>query len=125
MCWLSYNNTPIIAKEDTTVYKYLKEKEILFSILNYYSPFVGNFRYKKDKLYDLEELHYKKRGSNGKYVYIREVGFHSYMKKPDVPYYILPSNAVLTECIIPKGATYYVNEEGEVVSNQIIFKRII
>lgn len=125
MCWISYNNNPIIAKEDITVYKYLKKKEILFFILKYYSPFVGNFPYKKDKLYDLGEIPYKKRGSDGKYVYIREIGFHSYLNKPDIPYYILPSNAVLTKCIVPKGATYYVNEKSEVVSNQIIFKRVL
>lgn len=126
MCWLSYNNTPIIAKKDVVVYKFLKEKKNFFNIKKYYSPIYGNIKYKKNKLYDLGDLPYKVTGSNDNYVYIRSIGFHSFKDKQCVPSCdILYLNIVLTKCIIPKGATYYVNKEGEVVSNQIIFKEAI
>lgn len=36
----------------------------------------------------------------------------------------LHPNAVLVKCIIPEGSIYFINEYGEIVSNQIILTKI-
>lgn len=38
---------------------------------------------------------------------------------------IYDNTANIVECTIPKGATYYENKHGEIVSNQIIIKSVL
>lgn len=36
----------------------------------------------------------------------------------------MPARLVIANCVIPKGSTYYINENEEIVSNQIMIKSI-
>lgn len=69
-------------------------------------------------------------------------GFHSYnpkkckyIKADTTGWWIVKSGRIdldtydsttnIIECIVPKGAEYYQNEHGEIVSNQIIINKIM
>ena len=54
-----------------------------------------------------------------------EMGFHSYTNSKIAKNHC-GSNEVVVECVIPKGAKYYVNTyHEEYVSNQIKIKRVL
>lgn len=119
MCWYS-NDVPKAqyATEDILVFKIFEELKS-----NYAISLRMRFDYKYDKLYKVNKLEIKKdRGRLGEIQYRIYRGFHSlsfrFINAIDWnPSYIAP-------CIIPKGATYYVNtDSGEIVSDKIIIPK--
>lgn len=129
MCWVT-NSKPEahVADSDIKVYKIVTKtpcKNIVNSLYCVYT-------YKIGKLYEMEERIIPGlvlSGTNGKSYAIKE-GFHSYatfekakMEFEEVIAYALNPNVnmlVITECIIPEGSRYYINDGGEVVSDKII-----
>lgn len=124
-------NHPLIAKHDMKVYKICKRSSFEDSAVS----IIVHFGYEKDELYTAEFSYHTDRTSTWdtverKYgdklkrkVYV-EGGFHS-LRKPD-----MTRNGTITlfsMCvfIIPKGAEYYKNGAGMIVSNQIIFKKYL
>ena len=116
-----------ILKEDKVVIKILYKEPInsfLFKKYKYYSPYEG-YKYIKGKL-----------NINPLGIYINRLpedwninimvneGFHSFLTKEDANNYKTElfnyPEAVLCECIIPKGSIVVYNN-SEIVSNQIIF----
>lgn len=119
MCWYS-NFVPKAqyATEDILVFKIFEELKS-----NYAISLIMRFDYKYGKLYKVSKLKIKKeKNSLGETHYCIYRGFHSIsfrlMNVIDWnPSYVAP-------CIIPKGATYYVNtNSGEIVSDRIIISK--
>jgi hypothetical protein len=129
MCWIC-NNKPerLIAKECITVYKVVQ----IYpdgKILSYFN----DFPYKLGGIYNtVITVKHLKDGHND--FYFIEEGFHSYNYQleigidpfPQTPiaygkssarYYGVGIYGML--CVIPKGAEYYVNEYGDIVSTAI------
>lgn len=123
MCWISeYTPHKKIADETIIVYKYLTKD--LRSPLQFYKY----TRNKKAPEETLSTTRGKKGQSNFWYI-IR--GYHScrnidfaksYFYK-NLYFSTIHLNLRLYKCIIPKGAIYYRNEYGHIVSNTIIIKR--
>lgn len=135
MCWINTKAEKQIAEKDIKVFKLGETHEDLFC-----SMYIG-FKYQLNQLYtsciDIEFQDYS--GS-----FVGSQGFHSY--DPSIVHLEIredvisrwavyagqrmldfdtgDANYVKAECIIPKGAEYYENEHGEIVSNQIIIKRL-
>jgi hypothetical protein len=134
MCWNSkWSAKKQIAKDDFYVYKIVRKTDTTIE------SFYLCFKYELGHLYGVPkslEVNYK-----AECFYIVE-GFHSYKNKPtlktavinskprhvfdvgiirqgfDIQYF--NSNSCVMTCKIPKGTTYYVNEEGEIVSECLI-----
>lgn len=115
-----------ILKEDKVVIKILYKELIntfLFKKYKYYSPYEG-YMYIKGKL-NISPLgiHINKTPDDWNINIIVNEGFHSFLTKEDANTYkteLFNPDAVLCECIIPKGSTVVYNN-SEIVSNQIIF----
>lgn len=116
-----------ILKEDKVVIKILYKESInsfLFKKYKYYSPYEG-YMYIKGKL-NISPLgiHINKTPDDWSINIMVNEGFHSFLTKEDANTYktklFNDSEAVLCECIIPKGSTVVYNN-SEIVSNQIIF----
>ena len=116
-----------ILKEDKVVIKILYKELInifLFKEYKYYSPYEG-YIYIKGKL-NISPLgiHINKVPDNWSINIMVNEGFHSFLTKENANDYktklFNDSEAVLCECIIPKGSTVVYNN-SEIVSNQIIF----
>lgn len=119
MCWYS-NFVPKAqyATEDILVFKIFEELKS-----NYAISLIMRFDYKYDKLYKVSKLKIKKDQSLlGETHYCIYRGFHSisfrFINAINYnPSYVAP-------CIIPKGATYYVNIDGsKIVSDRIIIPK--
>ena len=111
MCFYIEKNKPEIAKQDLVCWKIGRSKWFRLFFVSYYL----NFRYKKNKIYSTT-MSLKKSVINE--------GFHSYID----PDYIYANELGCKNArfIIPKGSIYYINKDrGEIVSNQIIFKKFI
>lgn len=139
MCWTSQQQpVAMIATKDISVYKIMK----VFGgeIYSYYHSFryelnstykgklgnphkCSNFwcgeRYEIDKGYhsyssELTEITYPE-------------GFRQICVKDANPIIDLDTycTGIVVQCAIPKGARYYLNENGEYVSNQIIIKNVL
>ena len=130
MCWIS-RNTPIKRKanQDITVYKILRisgDKSI-------HSPIYHTVWY----IGQCKEDHNLYVYFEGSY-YISS-GFHSLRRKPlivemrsfctyyewvdgetKISIFSKGYNDYVFKCVIPKGSTYYENENGEIVSNKLI-----
>lgn len=126
MCWISKECIKQIAEEDIPVFKIVNcNKTSVFK----------NFLYEENTKYDL-----------GKEIDVHEgvivnflinEGFHSYCKKCKIEITDIESkeffrvvdllgtvllghkSLLILECLIPKGATYYINEKGECVSDKL------
>ena len=116
-----------ILKEDKVVIKILYKEPIntfLFKKYKYYSPYEG-YIYIKGKL-NISPLgiHINRVPDDWSINIMVNEGFHSFLTKEDANTYktklFNDSEAVLCECIIPKGSTVVYNN-SEIVSNQIIF----
>ena len=116
-----------ILKEDKVVIKILYKEPIntcLFKKYKYYSPYEG-YMYIKGKL-NISPLgiQINKTPDDWSINIIINEGFHSFLTKENANTYktklFNDSEAVLCECIIPKGSTVVYND-SEIVSNQIIF----
>lgn len=141
MCWLSTEKrTYKVADEDIRTYKVMVQMpgvKIFDSLYNHKSYEVGQiYKTTVNPVYNIENK-YKTRIENG---------FHSYdkskteIKDDSNSWYINAKNRedysldiiwyppslreykdiVAVECVIPKGSCYYENEDGEIVSNQIM-----
>ena len=116
-----------ILKEDKVVIKILYKEPInnfFFKKYNYYSPY-EDYKYIKGKL-NISPLgiHINRTSDNWNINIMVNEGFHSFLTKEGAKDYktklFNDSEAVLCECIIPKGSTVVYNN-SEIVSNQIIF----
>lgn len=132
MCWVSLQAVKQIAEKDIKVFKIGESHRGMF-----YSMY-KNFKYQLNQLYSINI--YINKDDDGGFVGSR--GFHSY--DPSIVYLDIPENGIIqwavyagqrrldfdtviadyfkAECVIPKGTTYYENENGEIISNQIIIK---
>ena len=116
-----------ILKEDKVVIKILykeSKNSFLFKKYNYYSPYEG-YKYIKGKLNTSPlGIHINRVSDDWSINIMVNEGFHSFLTKEDANDYktklFNDSEAVLCECIIPKGSTVVYNN-SEIVSNQIIF----
>ena len=133
MCWRGYSGSKV-AKRDIEVYK------AMFKDGKYYVPYF----YSSSIAYEVGKLYKQNMDvQSGGYLYRVEAGFHSYsmevtyvkrdratnmygvwskVDKYFRGYYYdkLLNNVHFVKCIIPKGAEYFENEDGEIVSNMII-----
>lgn len=123
MCWVSYcinNMNKHIAKKDIYVYKVAMRVGCDMAIAPFYREFSYTLGVTYGKLKSLEPVYYPHDEC------IINEGFHSYRSFKrvlengksfkDHPYY---RGLAIYKAVIPTGAEYYVNEKGEVVSNQL------
>lgn len=122
MCWVSYcinNMNKHIAKKDTKVYKVAMKGCTDVAIAPYYINFEYELGITYGKLESLKPTYFPHDECR-----INE-GFHSYrtferiLKVKSFKSHPLYKALAVYMAIIPKGAEYYVNEKGEVVSNQL------
>lgn len=126
MCWTTEIGRPVShkARKDIICYKIVPtpNSEVVYSK-------IFHFEYHFGKLYktDLGNV------IQHPYYYSIDEGFHSYKKLPILwrNMYITAKSGfyniyrhVIIECVIPIGSTYYENEFGELVSNQIKIMKI-
>lgn len=112
MCWASVTLNKQVAKQDYTVYKFVK-----FDTFDTCKSSVYNYTYTFEKLNKLEQpLMPTEKDS----IYIIDKGFHSYIDLKIIYFIEDVTKGCVAECTIPKGVIYYTNAYGEVVSNQII-----
>jgi hypothetical protein len=129
MCWIS-NNKPerLVAKEDITVYKVVQMYPD-GNILSYFN----DFPYKLREIYNTVITVKHLKDSYNDFYFVEE-GFHSYNYQLEIgidPYRNIPVaddkcggeyygvGIYGMLCVIPKGAEYYVNEYGDIVSTSI------
>lgn len=123
MCWVTYctnNMNKHIAKKDTKVYKVAMKGCTGVAIAPYYRNFDYELGITYGKLESLKPTYFPHDEC------IINEGFHSYRSFEsllknlksfkDHPYY---RSLAIYKAVIPTGAEYYVNEKGEVVSNQL------
>jgi len=123
MCWVSYcinNMNKHIAKKDIYVYKVAMRVGCDMAIAPFYRKFSYTLGVTYGKLKSLEPVYYPHDEC------IINEGFHSYRTVErllkngkyfkDHPNY---RSLAIYKAAIPTGAEYYVNEKGEVVSNQL------
>ena len=116
-----------ILKEDKVVIKILYKEPIdtfLFKKYRYYSPYESYMYIKGELNISPLGIHINRVPDDWSINIIVNEGFHSFLTKEDANNYKAKlfnySEAVLCECIIPKGSTVVYNN-SEIVSNQIIF----
>ena len=126
MCWISKECIKQIAEEDIPVFKIVnRDKTSVFR----------NFLYEENTEYSLGEEIYVY--GNTILNFLIYEGFHSYCKKCEIEITDIESkeffrvidllgtvllghkSLLILECLIPKGATYYINEAGECVSDKL------
>lgn len=117
MCWES-NKLPVrrVARKDIHVYK------IVVGGNTGCTSAVRNLYYEYNKIYTQEKpINVMLLKLNKEWII--EKGFHSYKtySKAKEEYHKLDINYhIIVQCIIPKGSTFYENENGEVVSDSIV-----
>lgn len=127
MCWYG-SNIKRIAEEDIKVFKVVNKKDTS----QYY-----DFLYKFGQLYK-SDINIDWEGLNNTVISINK-GIHSYDLNVKIEYFGYAIRAIksksgneilnmhenyiykLVNCTIPKGSIYYLNDEGEYVSNQLIY----
>ena len=116
-----------ILKEDKVVIKILYKESIdtfLFKKYRYYSPYESYMYIKGELNISPLGICINKVPDDWSINIMVNEGFHSFLTKEDANDYktklFNDSEAVLCECIIPKGSTVVYNN-SEIVSNQIIF----
>lgn len=149
MCWTSKTAIPIIADEDIECFKLVLQDESN-TIYSFYNEFI----YELNKLYKTEinlVKSFNNKFNNileGFHSYSNKVKYeinnnfnntlklYIFTNKTRINLtniyskysYILTKNIsaklVIANCVIPKGSTYYINENKEIVSNQLIIKSI-
>ncbi len=110
------------ANKDIIVYKLLLKKKARNGTFKYISPF-KEFQYKKGEHYyqtdDWCTATVVSVGSMGFYLEINE-GLHSYLN----PFFASTwyNNSVLVKMVIPKGSRYFMGQNGDIVSDNLIWK---
>ena len=126
MCWTS-KTIPVrrIAKNNIKVYKILyKVGNIIKSpVFNEFAWEIGvDFSISSTRLYTVKsgELYYIDEGFHSlKDVPIKK-GFYWYTPKTNYMLFGIDEHTdTLFECIIPKGSAYYINSNGEIVSDHL------
>lgn len=141
MCWITERNiNEKIASKDIVCFKLFREQDIVYRTKHFLGFKLGKPKivklnsviqhfeyipYKKQKSINLhiesdkpiiDFIHYKIK----EYVRIEE-GYHSYATLAIAKFNKTSSPiTIIVGCIIPKGAVYYLNEDGEIVSSTII-----
>lgn len=134
MCLITEQQKPLIAAEDMTVYKLLRDNKSRHQF----------FEYEFDKLYQttIEESGEWCCADNVDSSYLDELcpnwflepfptslkcfgqGYHSYLTIERLKRSSLyKSDAEIFKCTIPKGSEYYLNPTDLVISNQIIIHK--
>lgn len=120
MCWVSYNPkcwSPIKAETPLTVFKVLRIQSLFYGRKKLYSPCYP-MRYKRNRIYKANFDIIK----SDNFMAIYE-GLHSVVSielaQEILSDYHLSTNGIIVQAYIPAGATYYQNEHGEIVSNQL------
>lgn len=131
MCWMSYNQEdliPKIAKEDIIVYKTLRVK----GFFNKHFSVCTLKRYKKGKKNEQQEIYLNY--DNPKSAIIQR-GYHSVSGNNKISKIAINKRLlegwfndalfdcgnVLAQFVIPKGTKYYENEQGLIVSENIVY----
>ena len=115
MCWTNKKLDRQLAGKDIIVYKV-----VFFENNSCVSPY-QEFNYDFHKIYT-EVIHVDYRYG----LYCINKGFHSYKSLKSAQFILTRfisrniCNGRIVKCTIPKGAIYYINDDKEVVSNQII-----
>lgn len=114
MCLITNNSKPLIAKKNIAVYKIL-DKDM-------YSIFYG-YEYKLNQL-NKTHINIEKAG----HLFKINSGFHAYHNKIDVidhffKHHLNHSYYMICKAVIPKGSEYYIGDDRDIVSNQLIIKR--
>ena len=108
MCWKSKELDKKVAEHNITVYKIVLPCTRGTKSLFYKFWYLFNVTYRGTLAIKLDGSEYR----------ITE-GFHSYKTKSQVLFANQFYLKKIVKCILPKGAIYYVNNLGEIVSNQI------
>ena len=142
MCWITERNiNEKIASKDIVCFKLFREQDIVYRTKHFLGFKLGKPKivklnsviqhfeyipYKKQKSVNLHKkylsypiinsTHFKIK----KYIKIEE-GYHSYATLDRAKYIkTFQPSSIIVECIIPKDAIYYLNEDDEIVSSNII-----
>ena len=145
MCWYGKLSDKKIAEKDITVYKVLEKRENDNGKMCYWGPFQYLYGYaighKYKEIIKVSTLYYED-GINNDRIIINN-GLHcfsenAYVKAFNRPYYfeIGPNREktnigkgtwlfkkhinVICKCTIPKGSTYYINNNNEIVTSALI-----
>lgn len=104
------------ATEDMKVYKLLLVEHGRFGKIKFISPQFG-FHYKPGKIYHTE-LGVKQTN----YSLIINEGLHCFQGMASAGMYVdnPVGTAIIVTAIIPEGARYYVNEDGEIVTDKLM-----
>lgn len=132
MCWTSDTNPiPKTADKDIICYKVFNIKDIKYKR----RKFLGIPLWKEgiEKLYSMyKEYEYVPYAANPKVtIYYRKYndiyswwsidkGYHSYSTLDQAELKRILKLELIVECTIPKGTVYYLNENNEIVSSNII-----
>ena len=132
MCWTSDTNPiPKTADKDIICYKVFYIKDIKYKR----RKFLGIPLWKEgiEKLYSMyKEYEYIPYATNPKVtIYYRKYndiyswwsidkGYHSYSTLDQAELKRILKLELIVECVIPKGSVYYLNENNEIVSSNII-----
>lgn len=106
---------PQIATEDIKVYKFLRAVNNFYSI--YTAPFYSYCCY--GSLQDILNTTFRRELSPlraGSFVFYTSQGLYSYKEVRE-----LPESVIWFECVIPKGAAYYLDDTQEYCSNELKF----
>ena len=119
MCWVSYRlPLPKIATEDIICYKIVTCKEIKQNIKMFYSLY-RDYQYIAYASNPKITINFKKYHTTISCWYIEE-GYHSYRTLLNATLEGLDTSYLIVKCIIPIGSIYYLNNENEIVSSDII-----
>lgn len=110
-----------VATKAMTVYKFMYRNNRL-SVLSPYQRFV----YLIGKLYEVRNFTYDIYNW-GLANWRHEVhqGFHAYLKGANAVACKEWNTHVIVECTIPKGSRYHLGDDGDIVTNAMIIKRIV
>ena len=121
MCWDGLNK-PIVAEEDIKVFK-ICLKQTGKTLMSYFRTFVYEVGVEYSATFGIEIEDFGEIAIyEGLHSYSTEcpIKFDTYIgKNRFIDYYPPNESIVKVECVIPKGATYYENENGEIVSDTL------
>ena len=137
MCWTSDKiPTRNIATKDIVCFKVFDEQDVVFKTKKFLGiPFRKKIKclvslwkgytyipYKENPKVNLTCLHERDWMWDNIYHWNIEEGYHSYetLDRVCIYFHYKRGRHFITKCIIPKGSEYYINEDHEIVSSNII-----
>ena len=119
MCWISFKlPKPKIATEDIVCYKIFRCRKIKWNTKVFYSLY-RDYQYIAYASNPKITINFKKFHTSPSCWYITE-GYHSYNTLFKAILERIGTSYPIVKCIIPIGSTYYLNNEDEIVSSDII-----